>query len=54
MNPETKAVHAIRELGADASEEFEAFRAAQQKERAERRMIEAELDSLFFQKGWTE
>lgn len=45
---EFKTIVTVRALGADISEEFVAFREAQK----QRRMLEAEVDSLFFARGW--
>lgn len=43
MKPEFKAVALARQLGADVTEELDAFREA----RRERRMLEAQLDIVF-------
>lgn len=48
MNPELKAVAEARSLGADASEEFAAFREAMRV----RREIKAAVEMAFIAKGW--
>ncbi len=48
MKPELKAVHTVRALGADATEELEAFREAMK----ERRAIRAAVEMMFLAKGW--
>lgn len=48
MQHEIKAVQYVRALGADTSEELEAFREA----RRQRRLIETQLDLLFASRGW--
>lgn len=45
---EFRAVSLTRELGGDMVEQLEAFREA----RRERAMVEAQVESLFAQRGW--
>lgn len=51
-----KAPHAARELGASASEEFEAYLEAKREAGREAKRVRAEIadavDSVFFLKGW--
>ncbi len=49
MNAEKEAVLAVRELGADVTEEFAAFREAMRL----RREIKAAVEMAFIAKGWT-
>lgn len=48
MYPEMKAVLNVRTLGADVTEEMEAYLKAKR----ERRMLEAAVDLVFVAKGW--
>lgn len=48
QSEEFKAIATVRALGADVTEELDAFRLARQL----RRQVEVEVDAIFSERGW--